>query len=139
MIGLFKKLSLPNKLILIGIIPLLFLIGISVDYYLSEKQKLNLLDDDARVGKRSTPVAQLLDELQEERRFAYEYALKKESHPQLLVQRMRTDSLLNLLNSDAALRGFEKYTMLGDLQKMRQRNDQQKSSPIEVMSYYTTA
>lgn len=139
MISLFKKLSLPNKLILIGIIPLLFLIGISVDYYLFEKQKLNLLNDDVRLVTRSTTVAQLLDELQEERRLAYEYSLKKTSHPQLLIQRKRTDSILNVLNSDPELRGFEKYTMLGDLQETRIHNDQQKLPPILVMSYYTTA
>jgi len=139
MIGLFKKLSLSNKLILIGIIPLLFLAVVSIDYYLAKKQSLELLNDDAKVVNRSTMVAQLLDELQEERRLAYEYALKKESHPQLLVQRLHTDSLLNIMNADPDLNGFEKYTMLGDLAQMRTQNDQQKLSPLAVMSYYTTA
>lgn len=139
MTSLFNKLSLPNKLILIGLIPLLFLVGISIDYYLSEKQKLKILTDDAKVVARSTTVARLLDELQEERRLAYEYALKKSSHPQLLIQRVRTDSILRVLDSDPELHGFEKYTMLGDLQQTRAGNDQQKLSPNLIMSYYTTA
>jgi PAS domain S-box-containing protein len=139
MIDIFKKLPLPAKLILIGLVPSLFLIYLSVQFYLFEKQKYNLSRENIEVVDRSTMVSRLIDQLQEERRFAYEYALKKDAYTQLLAQQHATDTVIAHLEGDPDLQGFEHYTMLDSLASIRERSDAHKMSAGEVMNYYTTA
>jgi PAS domain S-box-containing protein len=139
MINIFKRLPLPYKLILIGLVPSLFLVYLSVQFYLFEKQKYNLSRQNIEVIDRSTMVSRLIDQLQEERRFAYEYALKKDGHTQLLAQQSATDTVIADLEKDPDLRGFERYTMLDSLAAARKRSDAHKMSTGEVMNYYTTA
>ncbi|HWZ15808.1 MAG TPA: ATP-binding protein [Mucilaginibacter sp.] len=139
MINIFKRLSLPYKLILIGLVPSLFLVYLSVQFYLFEKQKYNLSKENIEIVDRSTMVSRLIDQLQAERRFAYEYALKKDKYPELLVQQNATDKVIAHLESDPDLRGFEHYTMLDSLAATRKRSDAHKMSAGEVMNYYTTA
>jgi PAS domain S-box-containing protein len=139
MIDLFKRLPLPAKLILIGLIPSFFLVIVSIRFYLFEKQKYKLSIENIRVVNRSAMVNRLIDQLQEERRFAYEDALKKDAHPQLLVQQGFTDSILNRIDKDPDLKGFENYTLLDSLMSIRKRSDAHKLNPEEVMNYYTTS
>jgi PAS domain S-box-containing protein len=139
MINLFKKLPFPAKLILIGLIPSFFLVLLSVRFYLFEKQKYDLSIENIRVVNRSSMVNRLIDQLQEERRFAYEYALKKDAYSQLLLQQGFTDSVLKQIDKDTDLKGFESYTLLDSLQPIRKRGDAHKLSTKEVMDYYTTS
>ncbi|MDP9048800.1 MAG: ATP-binding protein [Bacteroidota bacterium] len=139
MIKIFKRLPLPAKLILIGLIPSLFLVYLSVQFYLFEKQKYDLSKQNIDVIDRSTMVSRLIDQLQEERRFAYEYALKKDAYPQLLAQQHYTDTVIAHMEKDPDLKGFEQYTMLDSLSACRKRSDAHKMSVVEVMNYYTTA
>src|SRR5665213_823172 len=137
MINLFKKLPLRAKLILIGFIPLLFLICISMEFYWLEWKKYNQSIDDIQVVSRSSMVNRLMDQLQEERRFAYEYALKKEGYTQLIAQQENTSQIIDEMEKDPDLRGFEKYTMLDSLNAVRKKSDSHKLSVDQVMNYYT--
>ncbi|MDB5130636.1 MAG: domain S-box protein [Mucilaginibacter sp.] len=139
MIKIFKILPLPAKLILIGLVPSLFLIYLSVQFYLFEKQKYNLSRENIEVVDRSTIVSRLIDQLQEERRFAYEYALKKDAYTQLLAQQKATDTVIAGLEKDPDLKGFEHYTMLDSLPATRKKSDAHKMNAAEVMNYYTAA
>src|ERR1700757_4406964 len=119
MIDFFKRLPLRAKLTLIGFIPVLFLLCISMEFYWLEWKKNNQSIDDIQVVTRSSMVNRLMDQLQEERRFAYEYALKKEGHTQLLAQQDSTNFVIGQMEKDPDLKGFEKYTMLDSLEEVR--------------------
>ncbi len=139
MINIFKRLPLPLKLILIGLVPSLFLVYLSLQFYLFEKQKYNLSKENIEVIDRSTMINRLIDQLQEERRFAYEYALKKEGYPELLAQQHYTDTVITHLEKDSDLKGFENYTLLDGLAAIRKKSNAHKMTAGDVMNYYTTA
>lgn len=139
MIDLFRRLPLSAKLILIGLIPSIFLVCLSVEFYTFEKQKYKLSIENIKVVDRSSIVNRLIDRLQEERRFAFEYALKKDGYAQMLEQQRLTDTVIGNIENDPDLKGFEKYTMLDSLQSIRKQSSAHKLSTGQVMNFYTTA
>jgi len=137
---LFKKLSLHAKLILIGLVPTIFFLYVSFQYYSSEKQKLSLLHEDIKIINRAEAINKLIDELVMERRYAFDFALKKIMHRELTDQWRHTDAAINnLVKIDSGLNGFQKYTMLEGLANIRKANDAQKLLPDAAMGYYSTA
>ena len=68
----FKKLPLPVKLILIGLIPILFIIYLSVQLHIEKAQQVNLLGDYIEKIHESETISKLMDALQTERRYSYE-------------------------------------------------------------------
>jgi PAS domain S-box-containing protein len=117
----------------------LFLVYVSIQYYRFENQRLVTLTDDISVVKRSAMVNKLIDVLQEERRFSFENALKKDDHINLAPHRRETDSVISFLENDSELKGFTKYTMLDGLAATRAQVDARKLGTNGVMNYYTTA
>ena len=134
----FRKLPLPAKLILIGLIPLIFLTWLSFRLYKEKSQKLGLLGSYIERMHQSADITKLIDNLQGERRYSFDYTLKKDSLPELLQQRPKTDSIIKRLsNYRASLSDFESYTFLKDLAAMRTAVDSGQTNITMVMDYYT--
>lgn len=136
---LFKKLPLQAKLILIGFVPTLFFFYVSFQYYQAEKQKLRMVNNNIRIINRAVAVNNLIEQLNTERRYGYEYALKKHQYRDFKEQWKYTDSaIIHLEHVDPELKGIVKYTLLDGLDNIRKNNTQQKLSADVIMNYYTT-
>ena len=138
----FRKLPLPVKLILIGLIPILFIIYLSVQLYIEKSQQVKLIGDYIEKIHESETISNLMDAMQTERRYSYEYALTKKMYDSVIIQRKATDSILNLLkqSKDFALVNFPEYTFIKDLANTRMRLDTSKNySANAIMQFYTTA
>jgi PAS domain S-box-containing protein len=137
----FRRLPLSIKLILIGILPLIFLVYLSVQLYKEKTQKVKLLSHYIELIHQSGDITTLIDNLQLERRYSYEYAFKKEVGKEMLAQRIQTDSSIIRLkkSSDLGLLRFPAYTYLNELQSSRAAIDSNTMNSRAVMHYYTTA
>lgn len=138
----FRKLPLPVKLILIGLIPVLFLIYLSGQLYHEKKKTVNLINDYIIHIHEEGDISNLIYELEKERRVSYEYALKKDNYSNVVLQRPRTDAAIQLLekSKDLAITNFAQYTFLNTLNSVRATLDSSSNYPQDaVMQYYTNA
>jgi len=137
--SLFKKLSLQAKLILIGLIPSLFFLYVSFQFYNGEKEKLALLHNNIRIINRAAAVNRLIESLRAEGRFGYEFALKKDQYDSFANQWKQTDSdITHLEKTDPELKGIKTYTLLDGLDGVRKNITRHGLVPDAVMGYYTT-
>jgi signal transduction histidine kinase len=137
---LFRKLPLLYKMMLIGIIPVFFLVYLSSQLYKEKKQRVNLIADYIEHIHQSSNIAALINELESERRYSYEYALKKDNYGKLIEQRPRTDAVIKRLqkSNDPGIKDFTQYTFLNKLSMERLSVDTAVSYPTnKVMEYYT--
>ncbi len=141
MIARFRNLSLKAKLLLIGVIPILFLIYFSLMFYQEKSKEVKLLGNYIEHIQQSQNVAELVAELTRERRYSYFYALNDTGYSRLLDHRKRTDSIINLIkkSNDPSYRQFPKYTFLDELDTVRIGIDSLKTNSDGIMQYYTDA
>lgn len=134
-----RRLPLLAKLSLIGLIPLCFLVYLTLQVYREKTAKLALFDDYKSFIAESAQINHLIDALQEERKYSFDYAMTRQMHTELLLQRPRTDSLILALSksSDPALEAFTGYTNLGRLHEIRSQIDSFSIQPSGVMHYYS--
>lgn len=138
----FRKSPLSIKLMLIGIIPLVFLIYLSYQLYNEKTERINLIGDYIEQVHESENIALLIDELQKERRRSYQYVLKKKGYNDIILQRPHTDTAIKRLERIRSLliSHFEQYTFLDNLETVRIAIDSLKNYPATaVMQYYTNA
>lgn len=137
----FRKLPLSIKLMLIGIIPVLFLIYLSGQLYSDKRQRVNLIADYMEHIHESQNVAKLMSELENERKYSFQYALKKTNYSNIILQRTHTDAVILLLDKskDLAISNFAKYTFLDKLSLIRNSIDSSGNYPADdLMKYYTS-
>jgi PAS domain S-box-containing protein len=133
----FGRLPLPAKLLLIGFIPLVLLIYMFFQIYREKTQKVNLLSLYIENIHQSTTINFLIESLQKERKYSFDYAIRRIWPAELAEQRMQTDAAMELLEK-STLAGFTHYTFLDKLQETRGRVDSLKTTPDLVMHYYST-
>ena len=137
----FRKLPLSIKLLMIGIIPIVFLIYFSVIIYNQKSQTVKLIGNYIEGFNRSVTLGELIDQLARERRFSYEYVVKKKDLDKMIEHRERTDSIISVLekNSYISLTDFAKYTFLDNLYKIRSKIDtiSESSSSGDIVEFYT--
>lgn len=135
----FRRLPLSIKLLLIGVIPFLVILFISYQFYKEKAQSTALLGEYISRIEQSANISDLIEQLQTERRYSYEFALKKIHYAEILNQRKKTDSSLNKLELEhnQSLFDFKNYTFLNDLYKTRKAIDSGYAKPDMVMAYYT--
>ncbi len=141
MIFRFRNLSLTAKLLLIGVIPVLFLIYFSLMIYKEKSQRVELLGNYIEHIQQSQNVAELVAELTRERRYSYFYALNDTGFTTLLQHRKRTDSIINIIekSKDNSFKDFQKYTFLNKIDSARNAIDSLKLTTNGIMEYYTDA
>ena len=137
----FRNLSLKVKLLLLGFIPILFLIYFSIIIYRERSQKVELIGNYIEHVEQSANISELIAELSRERRYSYFYILKDSIYSQILPHRAKTDSIMRLLDKskDLALENYVKYTFLDNLPVMRAAIDSSKTNTNQVIQYYTDA
>ncbi len=139
---IYRKLPLPTKLILIGLLPILFLILVSVQFYNMKSQQVRLIGDYIDEVDESIELSRLVSALQAERRFSYEFALKKTNFDSVRMQRVATDSAISRLkqSEDLAIKNFPQYTFIDELPQVRMLLDTSSSyDPRNLMDFYNTA
>ncbi|MDQ6901805.1 MAG: HAMP domain-containing histidine kinase [Bacteroidota bacterium] len=127
---------------LIGVIPILFFIYLSGQLYDEKKQRVKIISDYIEHIHESGNIASLISELETERKYSYEYALKKDAYGNVVIQRPRTDAIINVLESskDPSIANFVQYTFLNKLAGIRNSLDTAPHYPADaVMQYYTNA
>lgn len=135
----FRSLTLPAKLILLGTIPLVFLLLIAFRYNKERRDKMTMLDGYIQRIDQSISINQLIDHIQLERRYSFGYTLKGAWQNEMLQQRTRVDTELEKVVREhgEALPGFTSYTFLTQLKTFRTRLDNKELQPMDVMNYYT--
>ncbi|MEO9004671.1 MAG: ATP-binding protein [Ginsengibacter sp.] len=126
---------------MIGIIPIIFLIYFSVIIYKEKSQTVQLIGNYIEKVNQSTKLGELIDELSNERRYSYQYVIKKISFDKLIEHRRKTDSIIKVLeeSSDITLTNFKKYTFLHNLDEIRSIIDTAGNTSKETTDYYTDA
>ncbi|MDQ3683941.1 MAG: PAS domain-containing protein, partial [Bacteroidota bacterium] len=137
----FRRLPLPLKLLFIGLIPLAFLIFLSIKLYEEKTQKIKLLESYIERINQSANVNELINDLQNERKYSFDYALKKNNRRNLVLQRPHTDASINRIKitNDESFAGFVNYTNLKKLDQIRSDIDKNKIGPDVVMHFYSNA
>lgn len=137
---LLRRMPLAAKVLLIVLVPLSLLIYLSIQLYKEKSAKVELLAGYIAGINQAANINNLIDQLQSERRFSFDYAIKKDFRGYLVQQRPVTDSAIQQLErvNENALKGFQEYTFLKSLDSIRSRIDTSNLGPNEVMHYYTT-
>ena len=137
----FKQVPLPVKFMLIGLVPLLLLIYLSFQLVREQEKKLNLLNGYIERIHQSSDISKLIYELQTERRYSFDFALKGGFKPEMIDQRRKTDSAITVLTNhySKTLGDFPAYTFLSELNSNRAKIDSSDMDANAVMHFYTTA
>ena len=138
---LFQRLPLPTKLMLLGVLPLIFLLIVSYQLNDSRTEKLEVIDTYRKRVDQSISINNLIEQLQIERRYAFGAALQGTWQNEMLQERRLTDQhIQNIISENATtLPGFASYTFLDQLKSFRVQIDNKKAGPMEIMTYYTNA
>jgi signal transduction histidine kinase len=134
-----RKLPLHIKLTLISLIPFCFLVYLTIEVYNGKTEKLELFHNYKAYMEESANINGLIDALQEERKYTFDYTITKSHRRELLLQRPKTDSYIEKLikSNNPALKGFTEFTKLSEMSKIRNRVDSLTCRPDEVMHFYS--
>lgn len=134
-----NRVPLKAKLLLIAVVPIIFIGFLSIRYYKEKTRNLNLMRAHIERIQQSANITRLIEQLQRERRYSFDYALNKTSRNELIAQRPRTDSIINILvkKHDAHLKEFTLYTSLNKIDSIRNRIDAGLLVPNQVMQFYS--
>jgi PAS domain S-box-containing protein len=138
---ILRSLPLTAKLLILAILPLIFAAYLTFQLY-KEKQR-NVIQFKSYLERieQTAIIARLIDQLQLERRYSFDYALRNTGREKMTAQRPVTDSLLDKLQEkqDKNLKGFMNYAFLDDIDSVRQRIDRKAYDANRVMHYYSAA
>lgn len=137
----FRRLPLPAKFMVIGLVPFAFMLYLTLHVYNDQIEKVDLLQSFLLRIRQTSNINNLINELQAERKFSYDYTLKRENGDKLYLQRSRTDYAIKKLqeSEDLLLSDFTHYTFLNDLQINRTIVDTGRLQHNSIMYYYTNA
>lgn len=138
---IFRRLTLPVKLMLVAIIPLLFLVFITLQLYKEKNQKLSILNGYRNKIDESQQLINLTANLQSELKFSYIHNFQKDSIAELIRQRTITDLSIKEVEQkgDSLLDGFTTYTFLNQLPGIRAEVDSGHLSADKITSSYINA
>lgn len=139
--SIFRRLPLLAKLLLIAIVPILFIVYLTAQLYVEKTRNLAQIKSYLDRIDQSATISRLISQLQKERRYSFDYALKSEYGDEMYESRGLTDSLLAELEKKqlTTLKDFNRYTFIAPLDSVRQKIDQKVFPSGAVMHNYTTA
>lgn len=119
----------------------MFLLYFSILIYREKSQRVELIGNYVEHVQQSANIGELIAELSRERRYSYFFTLKDSTRRQMLQHRVKTDSIMRILDksNDLALKNYTKYTFLDKLQQARLSIDNSKTTTNNVIEYYTDA
>jgi PAS domain S-box-containing protein len=126
---------------LIGLVPLIFLIYLTSSLYAERNEKLHLLRNYIDKIDESANITRLIDNLQTERQFSSDFVIQNKGFAELAAQRKETDSIILQLRSgnDSSLKDFEKYSFLYNLALIRNGIDSGRVKADGVMHFFSAA
>jgi signal transduction histidine kinase/DNA-binding response OmpR family regulator len=137
---LFNNIPLPIKLMLIGIIPLLFMLYLAIQVHKERTDRIDLLEKFSREINENAARIRLIDDLQIERRLSFKYVLRNDEEAAMLLQRSKTDESIQTLKKLVSGNRihFTEYTFLNQLESIRERIDTRKIPADEVLGFYSS-
>jgi signal transduction histidine kinase/DNA-binding response OmpR family regulator len=138
---LFKKVPFPIKLLIIGLLPLIFLLVVSIQLHKQRSEKIAVIEATRQRLDRSAAISELIDHLQSERRISFSYAITRQNNGTLGVLRSKTDDAIRQIErrEGSSLKGMRNYTFLDRLESTRSLLDEGKLTASDVMEFYTNA
>ena len=139
--NLLKRLPLPAKLMIIGLIPLGFLMFFAAQIQREKAERMDLIKRFEDRILQSAAIFNLSNALQVERRSTFSNSIAVSKGEEMYLHRSITDSALNNLHqfSISEQDSFERYSTLERLSEVRLRVDQKNIDPREVLNYYSSA
>ncbi|TCK82708.1 response regulator [Albibacterium bauzanense] len=136
---LFNKIPLHLKLLFSAVIPLLALFYYF--YIIQAEKQIRITSTDNFITRLNSTIAtnNLIDELQQERRFSLSFILKRENNSNINGQRERSDiafSELEKLSNDGFTDDYKKFTFIDELGEWRRRVDSDSITANEILSNY---
>ena len=112
---------LPAKLVLLGAIPLLFLMVVVLLYNAEKRENIAMLDGYRQRIRQAIDVNALIDALQNERRYSFMYALNGTQQNEMQQNRAPVDVAIRRLKDsiDTISKEFAAYTFLDNLAATR--------------------
>lgn len=129
------------KLLLIAVVPILFIVFLTSQLYVEKNRNLEQIKSYLDRIDQSATISRLISQLQKERRYSFDYALKAEYGDEMYESRVLTDSLLKELEKKqlTTLKDFHRYTFISPIDSVRQKIDRKIIHSSQVMHNYTTA
>jgi len=136
---LFNRLTFPVKLMLLGLIPLLFLIYFAVEIIYEKQARVKIARDVINNIDKSILVNKLASELHLERRTSFSYIFEKKTSADLIAQRNKTDAALAAVeeNDDQSFDAYLQYSMLNQLNSQRNLILKNELSPDQALNYFS--
>ncbi len=136
---LFKRLPLPVKLMLIGLVPLIFILYLSIQVNGEKTERLTVVSKFMSQLSQAAKLSTLVDELQLERRYSFGFLTNKMDHAALVLQRSKVDDAIENLNTEASgnLSDFKQFTFINQLSTIRSKVDNNQIPRDEVLNFYT--
>src|SRR5690606_2523061 len=134
-----ERTPLHIRLLIIGFIPLLFAIILSIKFFSEKERKHKILNEIVSRVDQSMNLTRLIDGIQLERNYSFLYALEGINREEMLSQRKYNDSLVQKLEEGGVgFSGLKQYTLLGELQNTRRAIDSSQYDANRVIHYYST-
>lgn len=123
----------------VGLLPLIFLLFLAVTVYHQQNEKIALLESTMSRVQRSAALANVIDQLQSERRASYNKSITKTGQERVITSRSKTDEALEQFRpfEQESFEGFRSYTFLDQLSAIRDSLDRGAMTPAQITSYYT--
>ncbi|MDB5253002.1 MAG: histidine kinase, partial [Flaviaesturariibacter sp.] len=136
---LFRKLPLPVKLTLIGLVPFVLLLIVAIQLLRSKTEKLEVIRSyHVRVGQAAN-LSNLIDQVQTERRYSFAYTYKRVNQAEMVQERSRVNDAIARIEQENSetLKDVKSYSFLNQLAEMRTRIDNNRVFATDVMTFYT--
>ncbi len=138
---IFRRLPLMAKLLLIAVVPIIFIIYLTAQVSYEKTRNLDQIKGYLSRIEQSFTITRLVNQLQRERRYSFDFALLNTDQKAMFAERRVTDSLIDALTLQANgnMKDFQKYTFIQPLDSIRYYIDKKIFTPSTTMHYYTNA
>jgi PAS domain S-box-containing protein len=138
---ILQRLPLMTKLLILAILPILFAAYLTFQLYQEKQKNVAQIKGYLERIEQTATIARLIDQLQLERRYSFDFAMRNVGEEKMKAQRPITDSLLKKLQDkpDKTLMGFMNYAFLDNLDSVRRRVDRKVYDENRVMHFYSSA
>lgn len=137
---LLRNVPLHIKLLLIGIIPLVFAFFLALQNNRENESRLALLEDFRDDVVLNRHISELCSVLLTERRMSFARRMNnKYTEAELLQQQTKTDAAIELVDKyeNGKLGDYKRYTLLNRLPAFRKSITRDSLSEIEILDFYT--
>lgn len=138
--NLFSKIPFNTKLVLLAVIPIIFVIILSINAYNTSNENLRNIEIFQKEFYDSKLLNSLIENVQQERRTSVGFLLKQYQKTELLFDRKATDNALSDLKTSEQVNSqlIETYSSLDRLDSIRKAIDESKIRARECLEIYTS-